>query len=172
MNYQRQMRYYYLRFLRLRGDPQHLAFGMAIGFFAGMMPILPFQTALAVALALFFRVSKITAAIGTWVSNPLNWYFLYHYSYKVGAWVLGISAKGTILKTIMRSIHEREEAMVILKNIVSAGGAISAAFLVGGLIMGITSAIPAYFIFLRFFQVIRNWRRKRRMRKRWQIPDQ
>jgi uncharacterized protein (DUF2062 family) len=171
MNFQRQLRYVYLRFLRLRGDPHDLALGMALGVFAGMMPILPFQTALAVALALFFKGSKIAAALGTWVSNPFNWYFLYIYSYKIGAWLLGISEKHKVLHSIMTSIHQKEGAMVILGKIASAGGAMTAAFLVGGLSLGIASALPAYFIFLRFFQWIKAWRHKRRMHKRWRLPQ-
>jgi len=141
---------------------------MALGVFAGMMPILPFQTALAVTLALFFKGSKITAALGTWVSNPFNWYFLYHYSYKIGSWVMGISGKNKMSNAIMASIHQGEEAIVILGKIAGAGGAISAAFLFGGLILGIASALPAYFIFLRFFRLVKAWREKRRMHKRWQ----
>ena len=90
MIFERQIRYYYLRFIRLRGEPHELAMGMAFGIFSGMMPILPFQTALAVALALFFKGSKIAAALGTWVSNPLNWYFLYYYSYKLGALIYNL----------------------------------------------------------------------------------
>ena len=64
-SYERQLKYYYIRFLRLRGEPHELALGMAIGVFSGMMPILPFQIALAVTLALLFKTSKITAALGT-----------------------------------------------------------------------------------------------------------
>ena len=60
------------------------------------MPILPFQIALAVLLALIFRGSKIAAALGTWISNPLNWYFLYLYSYKIGAAILCL-ARATFL---------------------------------------------------------------------------
>ncbi|MCJ7596028.1 MAG: DUF2062 domain-containing protein [Desulfobacterales bacterium] len=171
MNYQRELKYIYLRFLRLRGHPHDLALGMALGVFAGMMPILPFQTALALALALFFKGSKIAAALGTWVSNPFNWYFLYIYCYKIGAWILGITEKHKMFHSIMTSIHEREGAMVILEKIASAGGAMTAAFLVGGLILGIASAVPAYFIFLRFFRWVKAWRDKRRTHKHWRIPQ-
>ena len=41
-SYERQLKYYYIRFLRLRGEPHELALGMAIGVFSGMMPILFF----------------------------------------------------------------------------------------------------------------------------------
>ena len=91
MKLSRISRYYFLRFIRLRGEPRELALGMSFGIFSGMMPIIPFRTILAVALALVFKGSKITAALGVWVSNPLNWYILYYLNYKIGAFILGLS---------------------------------------------------------------------------------
>ena len=168
MEYKRQIKYYYLRFIRLRGEPHELALGIAFGIFSGMMPIMPLQIVLAVTLALLFKGSKITAALGTWVSNPLNWYLLYLYSYKIGASILGLSGKGKIFASIMASLRHEEEVMAVIGKIAGAGSVMIAAFIIGGVIMGVVSAIPSYFIFLRFFQSIRNWREKRRDRKHWQ----
>ena len=171
MRYFRGLRYSYLKLLRLKGDPHQLALGIALGVFSGMMPILPFQTALAVALALLFKGSKITAAIGTWVSNPLNWYFLYVYSYKIGAWILGLSGRSKMIASIMTSLRQGDEALVILGKITGAGSAIIGAFLTGGLVMGIVTGVPAYFIFLRVFRLIKAWREQRRKKKRWPKQD-
>ena len=165
MRYDRRLRYYYLRFIRLRGEPHELALGMAFGIFAGMMPIMPFQIALAVTMALLFKASKITAALGTWVSNPLNWYFLYYFTYKIGAKVLGLSERNHILSSILESARQGEGAMVVIGKIAGAGGAISGALLLGGIILGVLAALPSYIIFLRVFQFIRVWRNKRRNRK-------
>ncbi|MGD9077060.1 MAG: DUF2062 domain-containing protein [Desulfobacteraceae bacterium] len=168
MRFSRQVRYFYLRFFRLRGEPHELALGIAFGIFAGMMPIMPFQIALAVTLALLFKGSKITAALGTWVSNPLNWYFLYYYSYKIGASILGMPGKSKIFSSVMASIRQGEEAIVIIAKIGGAGGSMAAAFVLGGFIMGFIAAIPSYFIFLRLFRFIRQWRQERREGKVWQ----
>ena len=168
MKFSRQIKYYFLRLTRLRGEPHELATGMALGIFSGMLPIMPFQVALAITLALFFKGSKITAALGTWVTNPLNWYFMYYYSYKIGASVLGLPEGNGVISSVMVSIQQNEEALVVIGKIAGAGSTIVAAFLVGGLIMGFAAAIPAYFIFLRLFQFIRQWRQERRARKYWQ----
>jgi uncharacterized protein (DUF2062 family) len=168
LKFSRQIKYYFLRLTRLKGEPQELAMGMALGIFSGMLPIMPFQIALAITLALFFRGSKITAALGTWVTNPLNWYFMYYYSYKIGAALLGLPEGNGVISSVMVSIQQNEEALVVIGKIAGAGGTIVAAFLVGGFIMGFTAAIPSYFIFLRLFQFIRRWRRERRERKNWQ----
>jgi uncharacterized protein (DUF2062 family) len=168
LKFSRQIKYYFLRLTRLKGEPQELAMGMALGIFSGMLPIMPFQIALAITLALFFKGSKITAALGTWVTNPLNWYFMYYYSYKIGASVLGLPEGNGVISSVMLSIQQNEEALVVIGKIAGAGSTIVAAFLVGGFIMGLTAAIPSYFIFLRLFQFIRRWRRERRERKNWQ----
>lgn len=172
MELKRLVRYYYLRFIRLRGEPQELALGMSFGIFTGMMPIMPAQMALAVALALVFKGSKITAALGTWVSNPLNWYFLYYYTHKLGAYVLGIEGQqGPMFSSIMTSVRLREDAMVIAEKIVAAGGLTVASFLTGGLIMAIVTAIPSYFIFLFVFKKIRAWRDARKGQRNWRVTD-
>ncbi|SPD72488.1 conserved membrane hypothetical protein [uncultured Desulfobacterium sp.] len=160
--FERPIRYYYLRFIRLKGEPNELAAGMAFGVFSGMMPILPFQIALAVSLSLLFKGSKITAALGTWVSNPLNWYFLYYYSYKLGAFILRLPEQNAIFSSVMMAIRSGEDAMAIAGKITEAGGFVIPAFLVGGLVMGTAAALPSYFIFLRIFRCIRHWREARK----------
>jgi uncharacterized protein (DUF2062 family) len=165
LKFNRQIKYYYLKVIRLRGEPHELALGMAFGIFSGMMPIIPFHMVLAITLALFFKTSKITAALGTWVSNPLSWYFLYYFNYKIGAWILGLSPTNEIFSSIMASIRHGEESMVIASKILGAGGTLIAAFLIGGFIMGFATAVPSYFVFLRVFQFIRRWREERRGHK-------
>ena len=167
----RQIKYYYIRFIRLRGHPHELALGMTFGVFAGMMPVMPFQMALAVSLALLFKGSKLTAALGTWISNPLNWYFLYYYSHKLGAFVLGIQGQSARFASIMAAVRLGEEPMVIVEKILAAGGLMVAAFLVGGLILGAVVSIPSYFIFLYVFRRIRTWRESRRGHKNWRVTD-
>lgn len=171
MDFQRQIKYYYLRFIRLRGEPNELALGIALGIFSGMMPIIPFQTALAVALAMFFKGSKITAAIGTWVSNPFNWYFLYYYSYKLGAFIFGLPEQNVVFSSIMAAIRSGEQFMPIVGKILGAGSSFVTAFLLGGFIMGIVSAGVSYFIFLHLFKTLRSWRRARREAKAWRTSN-
>jgi len=161
----RLARYYYLKILRLKGEPHELALGMALGVFSGMMPILPFQTAFAVALAFLFRASKITAALGTWVSNPFNWYFLYYYSYKLGAHLLGLKEQKAVFASIMQAIRAGEEGMVIAGKMLGAGSGFVGSFLLGGFVMGIVAGPVSYYIFLPMFRSARTWRKRRKERK-------
>ena len=172
LKFSRRLKYYYLRFLRLRGQPDELALGMAFGVFAGMMPIMPFQTAVAVALAIFFKGSKITAALGTWISNPFNLYLLYSYNFKMGAFLLGIPEKSAGFSAIMAAIRSGEEPMMIVGKLVGVGGTTGIAFLVGGLVMGTVTSVPTYLFFLYSFRRIRSWRQLRREMRNGRLPEQ
>ena len=80
----RWIRYWYLRIVRIKASPHTVARGMAVGVFVGCLPVIPFQTVIALALAVVLRCNKLAAALGTWVSNPLNVPFFYYGLYKVG----------------------------------------------------------------------------------------
>jgi uncharacterized protein len=165
VKFSRQLRYYYWRFIRLRGNPEALALGMALGIFSGLMPIVPFQIALAVFLALLFGGSKITAALGTWVSNPLNWYFVYYLDYRIGAAMLGLPRKNRGVASVMDALQLGEEGMAPVKILFETGGSILAAFVLGGLILGLVLAGVSYPLFLKIFRGIHRWRENRRTLK-------
>ena len=167
MKFRRQIRYYYLRFISLRGEPRDLALGMAMGVFCGMLPIIPFQTALAVTLAIFFKGSKITAAVGTWVSNPLNWYFLYSYSYKLGTTLLRIPEQKKVFSAFIESIQAGDRFIEVAGHALGAGATFVTALILGGVVLGIAFASPAYFIFLPLFKFLKTWRKKRKARRQW-----
>ena len=148
--------------MRLRGNPHDLALGIALGVFSGLLPVVPFQTALAVFLALVFGGSKITAALGTWVSNPFNWYLVYSLDYRIGAAILGLSEKSRGFSSVMAAIQRGEEGMGLVQTVLAAGGSIIAAFLLGGLILGFLIAPISYPLFLKVFRAIQQWRDTRR----------
>ena len=83
----RAARYYYLRFIRLRGHPSVLARGVAVGTFIGITPTIPFHTILALIFAIILRGSKVTALLAAViVSNPLTFFLQYYFSWKIGNW--------------------------------------------------------------------------------------
>ncbi len=127
-----------------------------------MLPIMPFQTALAVFLALVLRCSKITAALGTWVSNPFNWYFVYLFDYRIGGAILGLSEKNRGFSSVKQALERGAEGMDLVKTMLGAGTSIIAAFLLGGLILGLLFAPISYPVFLKIFRGIRQWRETRR----------
>jgi len=83
----RKLRYFYLRFLRLKGAPHYIARGMAIGIFIGMTPTIPFHTVTALFIAFIFKQHKLASFLGIQVGlfAPV----IYLASYKLGAYILG-----------------------------------------------------------------------------------
>lgn len=120
----------------LRGKPHEIALGMAIGVFIGITPTIPLHTILAVSLALLVGGSKLAAALGVWVSNPLSIPFFYYGSYRIGQLVLGLPG-----------INLPDDRSLLA--MASLGGKIVGAMLLGGVILGIGPAIVAYVLTLK-----------------------
>jgi uncharacterized protein (DUF2062 family) len=117
----------------LPDDPHYVAKGMAIGVFVSMTPTIPFHTVIAVALALIFRASKIAAAIGVWLSNPLTIPIFYFASYQTGSLLFG-------------SLSTCNGSCKSISDLLTLGAEVALATIVGGIVIGIVPAIAAYFI--------------------------
>ena len=80
----------YFRWLwRQRGTPGERARGLALGVFAGCLPLFGFQTLLGLLLARLLRGNQLLAASGTWISNPVTYLPLYWFNYQAGCFLLG-----------------------------------------------------------------------------------
>ena len=123
------------------GDPHFVAMGMAIGVFVAATPTMPFQTAIAIALAYVLRSSKAAAAIGVWLSNPITFPVFYLASYKLGTLFFGISA----------SYEAGGKPVHILK----LGADITIAALTGGIVIGLCLATATYFITRKIYTKFR-----------------
>ncbi|MFO7983386.1 MAG: DUF2062 domain-containing protein [Desulfuromonadales bacterium] len=86
----RQAKLVLVRFLRLRGTPDEVAKGFALGIFLGMTPTFGFQMAMAVFFALLLRENRLAALIGVWISNPFTAPFIYAAEYEIGRILLGM----------------------------------------------------------------------------------
>ena len=128
-----------------KGDPHYLALGMAIGAFVGTTPFFPFHTPIALVLAILLKGSRIAAAIGVWVSNPITLPFFYIGSYKIGAFFLGITAA---IDFSWRSFPE----------LLETGFDITRAMILGSFIIGIFLSIIVYFITLQVVPAFRDRR--------------
>jgi uncharacterized protein (DUF2062 family) len=145
--------YWWREFIRqlqeLRGRPRELSLGLAIGVFCGITPTIPFHTVLAVALAVALRGSKLAAALGVWVGNPLTIPFFYYGSYQLGRFVLGLP-----------ELDLPPDYSVL--SLMRLGGHATVAMLHGGVLLGILPAVAAYFLTYRFTSS-RRFQRKPRL---------
>ncbi len=126
---------------KLSGDPRYIGRGMAIGVFVSMTPFFPFHTAIALALSVMLRGSKRAAAVGVWFSNPLTLPICYFLIYKLGMFILGENtAYNPEWKTFSDILH--------------MGFDMAFAMIIGGAVLGIALAIPAYYTTKRIFKKI------------------
>lgn len=134
-------RYWWKEFWRqlreLRGKPHEISLGMAIGVFIAITPTIPFHTVLAVALAALLRGSKLAAALGVWVSNPLTIPFFYYGSYRLGRFVLGYP----------QLVLPADYSII---SLVKMGKHVTVAMLHGGVLLGILPGLLAYFLTYKF----------------------
>jgi uncharacterized protein (DUF2062 family) len=162
--FHRRARLIYLRVIRLRGHPHELALGIAIGVCIGMMPIIPFHMITAVTVAIAFGASKITAAAGTWICNPVTVYPIYRYCYVIGTFILGFDNNKGLLMPVVGAI-DRGEYLEAIETILSSGGITAAVFLLGGLVLGLIVSVPTYFLSYYFFRNLVAWRTSRKLIK-------
>jgi uncharacterized protein (DUF2062 family) len=160
----RRVRLIYLRIIRLRGHPHELALGTALGICIGMMPVIPFHMITAVAVAIIFGASKITAAGGTWICNPVTVYPIYRYCYVIGTFILGFDHNKGLLMPVTGAIGQGEYLEAI-KTILSGGGMAVATFLLGGIVLGLIFSVPSYFLSYYFFKNVIAWRESRKLIK-------
>lgn len=134
-------RYWWQEFVRqlreLRGKPRELSLGMAIGVFIGITPTIPFHTVLAVSVAALLRSSKLAAALGVWVANPLTIPLFYYGSYRLGRFALGYP-----------ELVLPDSYSVI--SLVKLGGHVTVAMLHGGVLLGILPGLLAYYFTYKF----------------------
>ena len=159
----RAARYYYLRFIRLKGHPGVLARGVAIGTFIGITPTIPFHTILALISAFVFRGSKVAALLSSiLVSNPLTFLPQYYLSWQIGNWL--IPGK-----------HSWDDVSVLINAIINGGnfgptlaalgeiGIDSILILLGG---GIVLALPFTFVFYCLSYLFFSTIHKKRLEKK------
>ncbi len=146
MTPKRLLKFHWLKFRRLQGDPRRLAWGAALGVFIGVTPSIPFHTILALSLAPLLRVSMVTAYMGIWISNPVTWVPQYLLAYEVGRYLL---FRGEPL-----TIPAHADLAAFLDLLWRGGLALQ----VGGVIIALPPAVAAYFFTL---WAVKRYRRHR-----------
>ena len=149
----RILRYMYLRLVRQQMPVHNVAVGFAAGMFVGFLPIIPFQTVVAVAVAFPVRGSKIAAALGTWISNPINMIPFYLMLYYAGKLI------------IPWEVPPFDPDLLELTVMLEQGWNWFLVMLVGGVFLGVPASIISYFLARR---AISGYRRRKQTRRRKQ----
>ncbi len=143
----RWLRRLYRRVMAMKGTPEYLARGLALGVFAGWFPFFGLQILLGVSLAVVFRGHKLLAAAGTWVSNPLTYVPIFLFNYKIGRLLLGSK----------QPLFEDWGSLHSIEDILAVGAEFAICLLFGCFVIGTMSGILTY---LASLKIIRHWRQQ------------
>ena len=94
------------KILHTNDSPQAIALGVGIAVFVAFLPLVGFQTAIAIGLAAICRANKVVCVPIVWITNPATMWFIYAGCWKLGHWVTSSPIPGdasTVLSELERS---------------------------------------------------------------------
>jgi uncharacterized protein (DUF2062 family) len=164
MNLDRTRRYYYLRFIRLKGNPHSLALGSAIGVFVGITPTIPFHTIVIFFLSVFTRSSFIAGLISSWVvCNPLTYIPQYFLSLKIGNLVTPYELSWDQVRSVLETLLSDVSFGMRMKALVTVSYEAIIVMLIGGTILALPFAVISYYITYITIVKIRKKRQEKRI---------
>jgi len=141
----KRLKVFYEQFISLKGEPEKIAAGIAVGVFVGVTPTIPLHTAVIILLGLVFKQNITAGYLGSWIiSNPLTIPLFYVSQYELGRCLLGMA----------RCSFELTDYS--LQAIAALGWEILLPLLTGGIVMAPLFAVASYFIARRLLRTIRN----------------
>ncbi|MBU0729597.1 MAG: DUF2062 domain-containing protein [Proteobacteria bacterium] len=159
----RTLRYYKLKFIRLKGDPASLARGVALGVFIGITPTIPLHMTMIIAFSFVFRSSIIAGILASWVvSNPLTFLPQYYLSWKIGGFFSPHDLSWDRIQSVMDVISTHPGFSETMKTLGQLGLETILAMILGGCILAAPFTIASYFASYKFFTGVQ----KKRMAKR------
>lgn len=166
MNLWRIHKYYYIRFLRLQGNPRSLAAGTAIGVFVGLTPTIPLHTVLIIALTFATRSSTIAGIIVSWiVCNPFTTLPIYYCAALIGNTLTPYTLDLEKVTTVFHQLMQSENIKNSLTIIWELGYESATVLIMGGLTLALPAGIISYYFAFQFFL------RLRQKKSRKQILD-
>jgi uncharacterized protein (DUF2062 family) len=160
MNISRIGKYYYLRFLRLKGNPQALSLGAAIGVFIGITPTIPLHTVVILALTIVTRSSFFAGLLTSWlVCNPLTYIPQYYFSLKIGNLVTPYHLNWDKIKGVLDILLSDVSLAMRLESLLTLGYEAIIVMLVGGCLLALPFSVGSYY--LSYFTILKYRRKKR-----------
>jgi len=164
MEVTRTFKYYWLKLLRLRGNPQSLACGAAIGVFIGLTPTIPLHTIALLIITFITRTSTIAALLtSVLVCNPLTYVPIYYFSLVIGNAITPYKLSWQRIKTVLDLLLSDASFSSSFGTITSIGYEAIIIMIVGGTILALPFTIFTYFFTLKLFITIRQKRRKKHL---------
>ncbi len=166
MNLSRLKKYYYLRFLRIKGDPLSIAWGCFIGALIGTLPVMPFHTVSIIAICFLTRTSIMAGLFASLViSNPLTYIPIYYFSMIIGNIITPYTVSWDTINSILSILLSGDGFKESVALLCHQGTEIIIVMLVGGTVLAIPTAVIWYYFSLRITLKFREKRRQRHILK-------
>ena len=138
----------------LRGSPEAISRGVAIGVFVAFTPTIGVQVGLAALLATLLNANRPAAVIPVWITNPVTIPPVFGFTYVVGCWFCA-GPSGDHVAEVLHSLvhklqrHELWDMADQLRAVLSLSRGVLLPLCVGGILVGFVAAAAAYFATLR-----------------------
>jgi len=158
----RLIRLYYLKFIRLQGDPKQIARGFAVGTFIGVTPTIPLHTISLLILTPLLRGNIVAAFLASVVfCNPLTYLPQYYLSWLIGNWLTPKDLSWERIRSVMDIVFSDAGFTSKFSSLSSLGLETITVLLVGGVILAAPIALISYVASLKFFRALREKRLKK-----------
>jgi len=159
----RTAKYYYLKFIRLKGDPATLARGVAIGLFIGVTPTIPLHTILVILFAYLLRGNTIAALLTSNIaSNPLTFFPQYYLAWRIGNLITPYNLSWERIRVVLTALISDAGFNERLGSLGLLGHEAIIVMLLGGCLLAFPIAVAGYFLSFNFFCTLE----KKRCRKK------
>jgi len=125
--------------LHVDDSPHRIALAFAIGIWIAFFPIWGIHTAMALAIAFLFRLSRAAMVLGAWVNNPWTVAPFYTAGTVLGCWLLRVPVEGSL------DLDWTLKGWAFLEALVRTLRPYLWPFLVGNTIVGVAAGVVAYF---------------------------
>ena len=122
------------------GSPARVAAAFGIGVFLAFSPLLGLHTALALALALPFRLNKVAILIGAWINNPWTIAPIYSAGTLVGCALLGVAP------VIPKGVDWSLKGRAFYSALATSLEPLVWPFVIGNLVLGVVAGLVAFFL--------------------------
>lgn len=158
--------YIYYKIVRTGGTPDYAARGWAIGMFIGCVIPMSFQLMISIPLAFLLKASKIGAALGTLITNPVSIIFIYPLQCYIGSKLIGGDLTLEAARNAMKGVLQEQSWEALM----SLGSDLLISFFAGGLLFALILTPATYIIVYQAVVRYRKFRTARREAKK-QMAD-
>ena len=148
----------YLKIVREKASPKYIASGWALGMACGCLFPIGTQLIVSIPLAFLFRISKIGATLGTFLTNHFTIFVIYPLQCYCGSKIIGSDLTYENIKESLKLLI----ADPTWESIGKLSGDLAMSFFVGGFLLAVITTPLTYYFVYRFVVRFRSTLEKRR----------